>query len=77
MKVTIIRKIFLHNVELDIPEEPTQEQLNSAIEEYLKNDEIEDPYHINWDDTDYLGNERIEVYDDYTGLEVYNSLENS
>lgn len=75
MKVTIIRKIFLHNVELDIPEYPTQDQLNKAVEEYLKNDEIEDPYHINWDDTDYVGNKRIEVYDDYSGIEIYNSIE--
>lgn len=75
MKVTIIKKIFLHDVELDVPENITQEEFNKVVEDFLKQNELEDPYNINWDETDYLGNKRIEVYDDYTGVEVYNSFE--
>ena len=75
-KVTIIREIMLYDVELDISEEPTQEEVNQAVEKYIDKTEKDDPYRTLWDDTDQCGNPRIRVYDDYSGVEIYNSLEN-
>ena len=68
MEVTIIKKIFLHDVELDLPRNPTQEQINKAIEDYINNDDLE------WDDTDYIGYERVKAYDNYSGVEIYDSM---
>ena len=76
MKVTIIREIFLFDVELDISEcPPTQEEVNSAVEKVLDEYENNDPYRLEWSDVDILGNPRIKVYDDYSGIEIYNSTE--
>ena len=75
MKVTIVKEIFLNDVELDVSEHPTQEEVNKAVKKVLREYEDYDPYGLNWDDTDCCGNERIRVYDDYSGIEIYNSLE--
>lgn len=75
MKVTIIREIMRYDVELDLSDEPTQEEVNIAVKEVLDEYENLDPYRLDWDDTDECGNERVRVYDDYSGVEIYNSLE--
>lgn len=75
MKVTIIREIMLYDIELDISDEPTQEEVNEAVRKVLNEYEDNDPYRLNWDDTDQIGRERIRVYDDYSGIEIYNSIE--
>lgn len=70
MEVTIIKKVFLHDVDLDVSENPTQEEINEAIEDYINfHDDLE------WDDTDIMGNTRIEAYDNYSGCLIYNSIE--
>jgi len=76
MKVTIIREIMLYDIELDISDKPTQEEVNKAVKKVLNEYEDNDPYRLYWDDTDECGNERVRVYDDYSGVEIYNSLEN-
>lgn len=76
MKVTIIREIMLHDIELDIPDKPTQEEVNEAIKKVLDEYEDNNLYKLGWDITDECGNERVRVYDDYSGVEIYNSLEN-
>ena len=75
MKVTIVREIMLYDVDLNISDEPTQEEVNKAVKEYISEIEEDDPYRDLWDDTDECGNERIRVYDDYSGIEIYNSIE--
>lgn len=76
MKVTIVREIMLYDVELNISDEPTQEEVNEAVRKVLDEYEDNDPYRLDWDTTDQCGNERVRVYDDYSGIEIYNSLEN-
>lgn len=75
MKVTIVREIMLYNVELDLSDEPTQEEVNEAVRKVLDEYEDNDPYRLDWDTTDDYGNERVRVYDDYSGVEIYNSYE--
>lgn len=75
MEVTIVREIFLFDVELDVSECPTQEEVNSAVEKVLDEYENNDPYRIDWSDVDICGNPRIKVYDDYSGIEIYDSIE--
>ena len=75
MKVTIVREIFLFDVELNVSEHPTQEEVNSSIEKVLNECENKDPYRLNWDDADAYGNPRIRVYDDYSGIKIYDSIE--
>ena len=76
MKVTIVREIMLYDIELDIPDKPTQEEVNEAVRNVLDEYEDNDPYRLDWDTTDQCGNERVRVYDDYSGVEIYNSIEN-
>lgn len=75
MKVTIVREIMLYDVELNLSEEPTQEEVNEAVKKVLDEYEDNDPYRLDWDDTDQCGNERIRVYDNYSGIKIYDSLE--
>lgn len=75
MEVTIIREIFLFDVELDVSECPTQEEVNSAVEKVLDEYENNDPYRQYWSDVDICGNHRIKVYDDYSGIKIYDSIE--
>ena len=75
MKVTIVREIMLYDVELDLSDEPTQEEVNEAVRKVLNEYEDNDPYRLDWDTMDDCGNERVRVYDDYSGVEIYNSLE--
>ena len=76
MKVTIVREIFLFDVELNVSSKyPTQEEVNSAVEKVLDECEDKDPYRLNWDDADTYGNPRIRVYDDYSGIKIYDSIE--
>ena len=75
MEVTIIREIFLFDIELDVSECPTQEEVNSAVEKVLDEYENNDPYRQYWSNVDILGNPRIKVYDDYSGIKIYDSIE--
>ena len=75
MEVTIVREIFLFDVELDVSECPTQEEVNSAVEKVLDEYENNDPYRLDWDDVDTYGNPRIRVYDNDSGIKIYDSIE--
>ena len=66
MEVCIIKKLFL-TVDIDVPEDVTQEQINEAIEEEIGNhSDLDD-----WDETDWTGSERYEAYDTYSGLTIF------
>ena len=75
MEVTIIREIFLFDIELDVSKCPTQEEVNSAVEKVLDEYENNDPDRLDWSDVDTYGNPRIRVYDNYSGIKIYDSIE--
>ena len=67
MKITIKRTIFLHDVDIDVSEQPTQEEVDEAVKKVLeKNDNLDD-----WDLEDYYGDEHVVATDDYSGVEIF------
>ena len=43
MKITIKRTVFLHDVDIDVSEQPTQEEVDEAVKKVLaENDDLDD-----------------------------------
>ena len=60
MDVTIIKKIYLT---IEVPDDITHSELVERV-----NEAIDDNTDFNdWDETDYYGNNSVEVYDTYSG----------
>lgn len=60
MDVTIIKKIYLT---IEVPDDITHSELKERV-----NEAIDDNSDLNdWDETDYYGNNSVEVYDNYSG----------
>jgi len=67
MKITIKRTVFLHDVDIDVSEQPTQEEVDEAVKKVLaENDDLDD-----WDLEDYYGNECVVATDDSSGVEIF------
>jgi len=65
MEVVISKKLFL-TVDLELPENWTEEDVKKAIKQ-----EIEDhPDLDDWDETDWRGKEVYEAYETYGGCEI-------
>lgn len=60
MDVTIIKKIYLT---IEVPDDITKSELEERVIEAIDdNSDFND-----WDETDYYGNNSVEVYDNYSG----------
>ena len=68
MTVTIVRKVFLHDVDLVLPDNPTQRDVDEAIRDYYKY-----PEDFDWDEKDGFGNLHMDVYDNYTGCKIFST----
>lgn len=66
MEITICKKMWLE-IEVDVPDDVTEEVLREKVEEI-----IEDyGYPEEWSSYDYRGKEVYEVYDNYTGCDLF------
>ena len=67
MKITIQRTIFLHDVEIEVSEQPTQEEIDEAVKKVLEeNQDFND-----WDERSYYGDECVTASDDESGVEIF------
>lgn len=67
MTVTIVKKVFLHDVDIELPKNLTQKDINEAVKIYLEEDDYD------WDNIDYLGNQHMDVYDNNTGIKIFST----
>lgn len=66
VEVCIIKKLFSHvTVELE-GEDPSLEDLSSAVKNEIQRINDED----DWDEIDYYGKERYEAYETYGGTDI-------
>lgn len=66
VEVCIIKKLFSHvTVELE-GEDPSLEDLSSAVKNEIQRINDED----DWDEVDYYGKERYEAYETYGGTDI-------
>lgn len=64
MEITIIKKLYLENVE--VPDGLTEEELKAEV-----NRIIDGTYIDGYDETDWRGMEVYDVYDDYSGEDLF------
>ena len=64
MQITIIKKLYLENVE--VPDDLTVEELKAEVNRIIDETNLDE-----WDETNYYGNEIYEVYDDYSGCDLF------
>lgn len=66
VEVCIIKKLFSHvTIELE-GEDPSLEDLSSAVKNEIQRINDED----DWDEIDYYGKERYEAYETYGGTDI-------
>lgn len=66
MEVTIIKKMFLNEIEIDVPDDATEEQIKEAVEKVIE----DNPYPEDWSQFNWQGQQEYEVYDTYTGCDI-------
>ena len=66
MEITICKKMWLE-IEVDVPDDVTEEVLREKVEEIIE-DYV---YPEEWSSDDYRGKEIYEVYDNYTGCDLF------
>ena len=64
MEVCIVKKLFM-TVDIDVPEDATEEQLSIEIKKIVDRADLED-----YDEFDWCGEERYEAYDTYSGCDI-------
>ena len=64
MEVCIIKKLFM-TVDIDVPDDVTDEKLSSEIKEIVDNSDIDD-----FDEYDWRGKEVYEAYETYGGTDI-------
>ena len=64
MQITIIKKLYLENVE--VSDDLTEEELRAEV-----NRIIDDTYLDEYDESDWRGKEVYDVYDDWSGCDLF------
>lgn len=64
MQITIIKKLYLEHVE--VSDDLTEEELRAEV-----NRIIDDTYLDEYDESDWRGMEVYDVYDDYSGEDLF------
>lgn len=64
MEITIIKKLYLENVE--VSDDLTEEELRAEVNRIIDETNLDE-----WDETNYCGSEVYEVYDDYSGEDLF------
>lgn len=64
MEVCITKKLFM-TVDIDVPDDATDEVVSSEIKKIVESSDIDD-----WDEYDWRGREVYEAYDTYSGSEI-------
>jgi hypothetical protein len=64
MEVCITKKLFM-TVDIDVPDDATDEVVSSEIKKIVESSNIDD-----WDEYDWRGREVYEAYDTYSGSEI-------
>ena len=64
MEVCITKKIFM-TVDIDVPDDATDEEISAEIKKIVDNADIDD-----YDEYDWRGMEVYEAYETYSGSEI-------
>lgn len=64
MEICITKKLFM-TVDIDVPDDATDEVVSSEIKKIVESSDIDD-----WDEYDWRGREVYEAYDTYSGSEI-------
>ena len=64
MEITIIKKLYLENVE--VSDDLTEEELRAEVNRIIDETNLDE-----WDETNYCGSEVYDVYDDYSGCDLF------
>ena len=64
MEVCIIKKLFM-TVDIDVPDDVTDEKLSSEIKKIINESDIDD-----FDEYDWRGKEVYEAYETYGGTDI-------
>ena len=64
MEITIIKKLYLEH--LEVSDDLTEEELRAEVNRIIDETNL-----YEWDETNYCGSEVYDVYDDYSGCDLF------